>query len=104
MVTAPERLAPPERLLAPAGRDPQRLLRARSLLIRRIRLHRDDFEATNALRIVERALAAAPYPDGPWRWQHRLSPRRIRAARRRAGRRRADPYRRPTAPPRDPMR
>jgi hypothetical protein len=64
---------------------------AASLLIERLKLRSDDFEATLALRIVERALVRAPYPDGPWRWAHALSPRRMRAAerrRRRAVRRR----------------
>ena len=77
-----------ERLLAAAGRDRERLERAASVLIQRLTLRSNDFEATLALRIVERALAAAPYPDGPWRWQQQLSPRRIRATRRRAARRR----------------
>ena len=77
-----------ERLLAAACQDRQRLERAASVLIRRLQVRSNDFEATLALRIVERALAAAPYPDGPWRWQQQLSPRRIRATRRRAARRR----------------
>jgi hypothetical protein len=66
-----------ERLLAAAGRDREHLDRAASVLIQRLKLRSDDFEATLALRIVERALAATPYPDGPWRWHERLSPRRI---------------------------
>lgn len=77
-----------EALLAAADRDPERLERAVSVLIQRLKFRSDDFEATLALRIVERALAAAPYPDGPWSWRQRLSPRRIRATRRRAARRR----------------
>jgi hypothetical protein len=109
MVTAPERLAPPIRKrprpqTRPLTADPECLRRARSVLIRRLRLRSDDFEATLALRIVERALAAAPHPDGPWRWQQQLNPRRTRAVRRRAARRRADPYRRPPAATRDAMR
>ena len=88
MATAPERLAPAGD--AADGEDRKRLRRARSLLSRRLHLRSNDFEATLALGIVERALATAPHPDGPWRWQHRLSPRpSIRAARRRAARRRA---------------
>jgi hypothetical protein len=77
-----------ERLLAAADRDRERLELAASTLTQRLTRRSDDFEATLALRIVERALAAAPYPDGPWRWHQRLSPRRIRATRRRAARRR----------------
>lgn len=92
--TDPRRAA--ERLLTAAGRDRDRLERAASVLIQRLKLRSDDFEATLALRIVERALAAAPYPDGPWRWQQRLSPRRIRATRRRAARRRFTDGRLPT--------
>ena len=92
--TDPRRAA--ERLLAAANRDRERLERAASALIQRLTLRSDDFEATLALRIVERALAAAPYPDGPWRWHQRLSSRRIRATRRRAARRRFRDGRLPT--------
>ena len=67
------------------------LLLARSLLTRRLQIRSDDFETTLDLRIVERALTEAPHPDGPWRWQNALSPRRVRAARRRAARRRHRP-------------
>ena len=76
-----------ERLLAAARGDRERLEQAASKLVQRLQLRSNDFEATMALRIVERAVAAAPYPDGPWRWHQRLSPRRIRATRRRAARR-----------------
>ncbi|HKY75215.1 MAG TPA: hypothetical protein VJS45_03675 [Acidimicrobiia bacterium] len=74
------------RLLAAAGASRERLERAHLILIERLRSHSNDFEATFALRIVERALDEAPYPDGPWRWQHELSPRRMRATRRRRAR------------------
>jgi hypothetical protein len=54
------------------------------------RLHRpgEDFAATEALRVVDAALALAPWPDGPWRWQHNLTSgsRRVRRRRRDAGR------------------
>jgi hypothetical protein len=46
-----------ERLLAAADRDQARLERAASLLIQRLKLRSNDFEATLSLRIVERALA-----------------------------------------------
>jgi hypothetical protein len=72
-----------ERLFVAAGGSRDRLSRARSVLCERLHVRSDDFEATLALRIVERALAQAPYPDGPWRWQRELSPARIRAANRR---------------------
>lgn len=81
-----------ERLLAAAGWDRERLERARSLLIRRLQVRSSDFEATLALRILERALQRAPDRDGPWRWQRQLSPRRLRATRRRAARRRTRSY------------
>lgn len=74
---------------AEGSRD--RLSAACSLLVRRLKLRSDDVEATRALRILERALVRAPYPDGPWRWAHHLSSRRMRTAerrRRRAVRRR----------------
>jgi len=85
-----------ERLLAAADRDQDRLERAASLLIQRLKLCSNDCEATLALRIAVPSLAAAPYPDGPWRWDQRLSPRRIRATRRRAARRRFWEGRNPT--------
>jgi hypothetical protein len=72
-----------ERLFVAAEGSRDRLSRARSVLSERLHLRSDDFEATLALRIVERALAQTPYPDGPWRWQRELSRRRIRAANRR---------------------
>ena len=89
-----------ERLLTAADRDRERLERAASVLIQRLTLRSNDLKATLALQIVERALAAAPYPDGPWRWHQRLSPRRIRATRRRAARRRVRGGRQPTKRPR----
>jgi hypothetical protein len=80
-----------QRLLDAADRRVEPLRSARSTLTRRLQLRSNDFEATLALRIVERALAEARHPDGPWRWQNDLSPRRVRAARRRAARRRHRP-------------
>jgi hypothetical protein len=68
-----------ERLLVTVGRSPERLGGARSILIRRLQIRSDDLEATLALRIIERAVADAPDPDGPWCWPLRLSPGRIRA-------------------------
>lgn len=92
----PRRVA--ELLLAAAGGSRERLSGTRLILSERLHLRSDDLEATLAMRIVERALAQAPYPDGPWRWQQQLSPRRIRAFVRRrarqARRRSAHPLRR----------
>jgi hypothetical protein len=79
------------RVLAAADKSRDRLSAARSLLIHRLKVRSSDLEATLALRIVERALVRAPYPDGPWRWAQSLSPKRRRAVerrRRRAVRRR----------------
>ena len=91
-----------DRVHAAADGSRDRLNAAASLLIGRLKRRSDDFEATLALRIVERALVRAPYPDGPWRWAHDLNPRRVRAAerrrrravRRRTGRTRPTRYRR----------
>jgi len=66
---------------ADGSRD--RLTAAAALLIERLKRRSDDFEASFALRIVERALVRAPYPDGPWRWAQDLSAHRVRGARRR---------------------
>jgi len=74
---------PADRVYAAADGNRDRLSAAASLLIERLKRRSDDFEATLALRIVERALVRAPYPDGPWRWAHDLNPRRVRAAERR---------------------
>ena len=89
-----------DRVYAAAEGSRDRLSAAASLLIERLKLRSDDFEATLALRIVERALARTPYPDGPWRWANNLKPRRVRAIKRR--RRRA--VRRRRAGPRLPSR
>jgi hypothetical protein len=78
----------------PAGRSRARLTTEASLLIDRLKRRSDDFEATLALRAVERDLARLPHPDGPWRWARDINPRRVRAARRRrrrAHRRRSGP-------------
>jgi hypothetical protein len=44
------------------------------------RLHQtsDDFEATEALRVVEAALSQIPRPEGLWAWQRREQRRRRR--------------------------
>jgi hypothetical protein len=79
------------RVYAAADGSRARLTATASLLIERLKLRSDDFEASLALRIVEDALLRTPYPDGPWRWAHGLDRRRVRCAerrRRRAVRRR----------------
>jgi hypothetical protein len=89
-----------DRVYTAAQGSRARLSAAASVLIERLKLRSDDFEATLALRIVERALTRAPHPDGPWRWADDLNPRRVRATRRR--RRRA--VRRRRTGPRLPSR
>jgi hypothetical protein len=84
-----------ERVFAAADGSRDRLSAATSLLIHRLKLRSSDLEATLALRIIERALVRAPYPDGPWRWAHNLNPRRTRAVERR---RRRTARRRRTGP------
>jgi hypothetical protein len=53
-----------QRLLDAADRGVEPLRSARSTLTRRLQLRSDDFEATLALRIVERALAEARIRTG----------------------------------------
>ena len=65
-------------LLELAGARQEPLEVARGTLHRRLARRTDDFEATNALRLVEGALAKATQPDGPWRWSTRVQRRRRR--------------------------
>ncbi len=46
---------------------------ARTALVQRIYLHSDDYEATAALRLVNKALAALGWED-PYNWKHRRKP------------------------------
>jgi gamma-glutamylcysteine synthetase len=57
--------------LAALGRA--ELEKARMELVRRISLHSDDYEATAALSLVNRAIAAAGWED-PYNWKHRRKP------------------------------
>jgi hypothetical protein len=59
------------RQLAGVGRD--ELERARMELVRRISLRSDDYEATAALSLVNRALAIAGW-ENPYDWRHRRKP------------------------------
>lgn len=72
-----------EQIFAAANGSRDLLSAAASVLIERLKLRSSDLEATLALRIIERALVRASYPDGPWRWARDLSPRRMRAVERR---------------------
>jgi hypothetical protein len=57
--------------LAAVGRD--NLERARAELVRRIYQRSDDYEATAALSLVNKALAAVGWED-PYNWKHRRKP------------------------------
>jgi hypothetical protein len=60
-----------EELVAEAGGRREPLERIRGSYQERLRRASDDFEATDGLRVVERALALLPPADGPWTWQVR---------------------------------
>jgi hypothetical protein len=60
-----------EQLAAPGDREG--LERAQSELVRRIHERSDDFQATAALNLVNRALAAVGWVD-PYSWKHRRKP------------------------------
>lgn len=63
-----------EALLAAAGGDRQALERARNQVASRLRAVSDDWEATAALTLLNRALASMPRPD-PLDWRVRWSQR-----------------------------
>jgi hypothetical protein len=58
--------------LAQAG-DREALERAQNDLVQRIHLRSDDFQATAALSLVNKALAAVGWTD-PYSWKHRRKP------------------------------
>jgi hypothetical protein len=66
-----ERAARAEALVADAGGRPEPLERLRASYQERLRRASDDFEATDGLRVVERALTLLPPADGAWGWQAR---------------------------------
>lgn len=57
--------------LVPAGRP--ELERARDELVKRIHERSDDYEATGALGLVNKALATVGWDD-PYNWKHRRKP------------------------------
>jgi hypothetical protein len=65
-------------LVALAGGRPEPLDRLRLEFHRRLTHRRDDFEATQGLRLAEGALGRIPRPDGMWAWQGRVRARRDR--------------------------
>ena len=56
-----------------AGGDRQALERAQADLVRRIHERSDDYQATAALNLVNRALAHVGWYD-PYSWKHRRKP------------------------------
>ncbi len=76
-----DRSARAEDLVAEAGGRREPLDGMRASYQERLRRASDDCEATDGLRVVERALALLPPADGPWTWQER-EPRQGADARR----------------------
>jgi hypothetical protein len=66
-----ERRAQAEALVQASGGDASTLDRLRSCYLERLHRASDDFAATEALRVVERALLAMPPPAGAWAWHAR---------------------------------
>lgn len=56
-----------------AAGDRRALENARAVLVGRITGRSDDFEATGALSLVNKALAVTGHPD-PFNWKHRRKP------------------------------
>jgi hypothetical protein len=56
-----------------ANGDRQALERAQTDLVQRIHVRSDDFQATAALNLVNRALASVGWSD-PYSWKHRRKP------------------------------
>ena len=62
------------RLVRLAGNDRAALVAARDAFARRLHSHADDYAATAALRLLNRALAAYGWRD-PYDWRSRLGNR-----------------------------
>jgi hypothetical protein len=67
-----ESLAAAVQQLAASG-DRQALEQAQADLVQRIHVRSDDFQATAALNLVNRALASVGWSD-PFSWKHRRKP------------------------------
>ncbi len=72
LTSGPEALDAAVQKLA-AGGDRRGLEQAQKDLVQRIQERSDDFEATAALSLVNRALAAVGWSD-PYSWKHRRKP------------------------------
>lgn len=66
-----------DRLVALAGTNRAALVAARDAFARRLHGHPDDFAATAALRLLNRALAAYGWQD-PYDWRSRLGNRLLK--------------------------
>ena len=66
---------PPDAIVEAAGGDRQVLEAARDKVATQVRKQVDDFEATAALRLLNRALSETP-PTDPFDWQVRWERRR----------------------------
>ncbi|MCL2393570.1 MAG: hypothetical protein FWC87_02690 [Acidimicrobiaceae bacterium] len=65
------------RLVELAGTDREALVAARNAFARRLHGHADDYAATAALRLLNRALAAYGWHD-PYDWRSRLGNRLLK--------------------------
>lgn len=65
------------RLVAMAGKDREALVAARDAFARRLHGHADDYAATAALRLLNRAVAAYGWHD-PYDWRSRLGNRLLK--------------------------
>jgi hypothetical protein len=65
------------RLVSLAGNDRASLVAARDAFARRLHGHADDYAATAALRLLNRALAAYGWHD-PYDWRSRLGNRLLK--------------------------
>lgn len=65
------------RLVKLAGTDRAALEAARDAFARRLHSHADDYQATGALRLLNRALAAYGWRD-PYDWRGRLGNRLLK--------------------------
>jgi hypothetical protein len=66
-----------DRLISLAGLDRTALVAARDAFARRLHAHSDDYEATGALRLLNRSLSKFSPPD-PYDWHKRFGHRLIK--------------------------
>jgi hypothetical protein len=66
-----------DRLISLAGKDRAALVAARDAFARRLHAHSDDYAATGALRLLNRALSRFGWAD-PYDWRGRFGHRLIK--------------------------